>query len=34
MIITEKYAQLYVFDRSGVYHSRNFDIHEQAADFV
>ena len=34
MIITEKYAQLYVFDRSGVYHSRNFDIHKQAADFV
>jgi len=34
MIITEKYVQLYVFCRSGVYHSRNFDIHKQAADFV
>ncbi|KIM49673.1 hypothetical protein M413DRAFT_113985 [Hebeloma cylindrosporum] len=34
MIITEKHAQLYVFDRSGVYHSRNFDIHKQAVDFV
>jgi hypothetical protein len=34
MIITEKHAQLYVFDRSGVYHSHCFDIHKQAADFV
>jgi len=34
MIITEKYAQLYLFDRSGGYYSHRVDIHAKATDFV
>jgi len=34
MIITEKYAQLYLFDRSGGYYSHRVDIHANATDFV
>ncbi|KIM49614.1 hypothetical protein M413DRAFT_35636, partial [Hebeloma cylindrosporum] len=34
MIITEKYAQLYLFDRSGGHYSHRVDIHANATDFV
>ncbi|KDR85790.1 hypothetical protein GALMADRAFT_234869 [Galerina marginata CBS 339.88] len=34
LIITEKIVQICMFDRSGVYHSVDINIHENAADFV
>ncbi|KAF8971748.1 hypothetical protein BDZ97DRAFT_1784905 [Flammula alnicola] len=34
LLITEKHVKLYVFDRSGVYHSSSIDFHQDATDFV
>ncbi|KDR85781.1 hypothetical protein GALMADRAFT_386799 [Galerina marginata CBS 339.88] len=34
LLITEKNVQLFMFDRGGVYHSLEVDIHESATDFI